>query len=164
MQQKTHNLLTCLPPLMSVTDFQQVLLNLENNRILVVSFITQWFPHLSWYRLFHGFVIISTTFLILPSFVMLNFLQWPALKCWCAHMCLQRINTYRLMYQFYDHVLTLGLKIELVWLAPWTQGKLHLFATKYFALVDGTLFIYHISSPWFHSQVGITYMNPLNSL
>jgi len=48
----------------------------------------------------------------------------------------------------YDHMLTLGQEIELVWPTPWNLGKVLFFATAYLPLIDGAILTYfHVVPP-----------------
>jgi hypothetical protein len=46
------------------------------------------------------------------------------------------------LWQVYDHLLTFGQEIELIWPTPWSLGKFLFFTTKYLALVDGAILTY----------------------
>jgi len=48
-------------------------------------------------------------------------------------------------YKVYDHSLTLGVEIQLVWPTPWSIGKILYFATSYLGFLDGALLVYGMS-------------------
>ncbi|KAF8530548.1 hypothetical protein BU17DRAFT_60257 [Hysterangium stoloniferum] len=44
--------------------------------------------------------------------------------------------------QLYDHFLTIGTEIDVIWPTPWSVGKVLFYATKYPALLDGAFLLY----------------------
>ncbi|KAF8530552.1 hypothetical protein BU17DRAFT_30891, partial [Hysterangium stoloniferum] len=49
--------------------------------------------------------------------------------------------------QLYDHFLTLGEEIDLIWSTPWNAGKILYYATKYPAFLDGAFLLYTVFAP-----------------
>jgi len=51
------------------------------------------------------------------------------------------------MWLLYDHMLTLGQEVELIWPTPWNLGKVLFFATAYLPFIDGAILTYFHAVP-----------------
>ncbi|KAF8530563.1 hypothetical protein BU17DRAFT_60268 [Hysterangium stoloniferum] len=56
----------------------------------------------------------------------------------------------------YDHFLTIGSEIDLIWPTPWSAGKVLFYATKYPALLDSAFLLYTCFAPPGLIVTGIT--------
>ena len=65
------------------------------------------------------------------------------MQCWYGkNTIILYSNSWLIMWQLYDHTLTMGREIEYVWPTSWSLGKCLYFASKYLAIIDGAMQCY----------------------
>jgi Family of unknown function (DUF6533) len=69
--------------------------------------------------------------------------QCPASPCWYVpYACYDDDACALFPYQVYDHSLTMGLEMSLVWPSPWSLGKVLYFLTAYLPFADSGMLLF----------------------